>query len=280
MQKKQLLFILLMTFITISCNFNPIKQESVTIKLPAWNIQDFSLCKWKIEIQSSYYKDKFYISTNMNSFTISITKNAPLSITATPVIKLNDSNKFTYFFKPAGIIYPFSDDYDSNFIQMNWEEGFSAFIMQQLFKSTDKSNETLKFIHSFNWKRFNETIKTQIQESLNNEDNNFFNPWLIDYESIIDNLCSRKFSINLIKNKNCLCININELNLPITTQNLKIYSSFLPENDFIQQNNKLTISSIKINLFATEKNCLLIQYSNLKKISSQEVLMPILIDDI
>lgn len=261
---------------TTGCLINPLAYDTVEIDLPKWKLENFTLYKWKIEIHNQNYADRYFINPEKSSIHISIQKNQPFSITATPIIKMSESNEKTIFFKPAGGLYPFN--FDGKKIQLTWENGFSAYIMQQCFKSDNDSSTISHFIHSFNWNKFNEIINTKIQESILSSEKIFFNPWLSDYEFIIEHLCSKNFSANLLNSKKFICVNLNEL-FP-SQQNIKIYSSFIPENNIIQQQNTITINSSKTNFFASETDCILINYSVSKKVSSQIVLMPILIDDL
>lgn len=277
---KRLLLTKILCFIFCGCSFpyfSNTPYEEITVTLPEWQLEEIQVCKWKIEIQSESFSEKINLEPDEKEIHFLISRNKPLSITASPITCFSNTDgksKFV-FFKPAGNIYPYN--IHNGKIQLTWQEGFSAYIMQQLFKSNGNLSRISRFIHSFNWQKLTEQIETYTTEAFISK-NYFYNPWLCDIQKLMDNFCIGSFSANLINNKKVLNVDLNSILEKDCHK--KIYSSYMPENQIIKEKNIATIDLLNANYFVTENQYLIIKQEASKKISSQFIFLPILIDDI
>lgn len=278
----------------IGCSFNNYSsiQEEIYVILPQWPPKDCltneypKLSRWEISVCSSTAQEIYHIQEN--HFSIMVNKNEPVSILAVPVTyaQVNDECYETDFFYPAGGIYPFSKS-DDNSLTLNWENGFCAKCLQSILLSkseTSISDELLiSFSKKFNWKKLIEEIENEIQLSISKEDSAFFNPWLIDSNKLLTNLSEKNFSKTLISLSDCTEIFLNDSDLIFYEQKddekdcqRKLFSRFIPENEYLYQKKKTFIRKEgSLLLSAGNEFGILFSCSNRKKVSKEIVLLPI-----
>ena len=259
------------------------KEESVKVTFPDWPpLDDCSeayppLSRWKVTVCTLEFQDSFYTDGNFTE--ISIKKNRPFCMTVQPLTLLQD-NKESDFFKPAGFIYPWNME---NECRATWEQGFSAHLMKKLFSDGKQShipgNETEYLISTFNWKKVCETIEKKINESKDDaakKDKPFYNPWLLDSQKILEGICTQDFKAAVLNLQSCYSVS-HKKSAPA------VFSSFIPENTEILQNNRLTVKKGENQLFCLQElNTLglLVNYQSAKNISLEFIFLPIYIEDI
>ncbi len=267
-------------------NINNASKEKLLFELPSWPPQNDcnypELYGWKIKITSAHQKKDYILLQEeyiKNSTIYAETeKNMPLCITAEPVTFVFNSKKYlSDFYKPAGAIYPYEKP-EENIRKLTWQSGYTAYIMQQLFYSSDNysnAEKTQTFTASFNWKKFNDYIKSKSEQAFS--ENKCFNPWLYDTETVLTAASQRKFTAQIFSAKKVIHITQNNLeNININD----IHSSYVPENEQIK-NGTLSLSYEKNNFFCKNDQYLIIYgktNSRTKKFSVQTARLPILLD--
>ena len=312
MKRKPLHLQLLVAVIIICSNFTGCclftvsdkpQDDYLEINLPQWPPSENTdrswpeLSRWKITIVKAEEEYTFYTAksdslskTPTPSIIIRIERNKPCSILAQPLTLLPADSaspqKECAFFKPAGFIYPWYADKST----ASWEQGFLADIMAKFFRDGKggciPSEDTEYIVSTFNWIKAQEVIEKKISESSDvTSDKCFYNPWLIEYNVILQNLSSSQFKQSLLNNTGCSSIPlslIKEKRPDITslTQNL-IFSSFVIENSVIREKQQLTLRKNTPELFSLGQNLgILIDYKSLKNISLEFIYLPIYIEDI
>jgi len=275
--------------------------ENILFLLPEWPEDEFpALSRWLVEIESQTISQKFY--TNESKISLTVRENQPLCIVATPVTLIKNSEKETQFFYPAGNIYPFfweepSDQMDNNLdgkISLTWNGRFTASVMKSIFKSRLETGVTAQhindFIDSFNWQKIQESIENQIIAGINSyrkkDDSSetetaqkpqFYNPWLIDKEVLLENLSNAIFNTTYLNVKNILSVPLENLKLENVSS---LYVPFVPENMILQENQIVTVQKNKTSsLMANETFSIQVKCSSIKNVSVQTLYLPILIDD-
>lgn len=238
-----------------------------TFSFPAWPPSDDlsnvypDLKGWKVEIHSANYHSYVKYGNSIKVIQLQVRKNQPLSITAIPITQKNDSE--FVFFKPAGVVYPYSSN------GLSWEGGYSAFLMQRCFKSrleTQKSSEEISdFIAGFNWKKLNESILEKDE-----------NPWFWDDSLILTNISYKNFKSTYM-NATGLC----EIEVSVFGGRNKILSSYIPENQKIYDKGIFKIpKNADILFYCNDGLGLLVNYESVKKYSAQKIYMPIFIEEL
>ena len=285
---------------------NSSQKEELLVVLPAWppdnsgnksesQYPDYpKLIKWEICLCNSYEETIFY--SNETSFTISVNKNEPFSVTATPitqaykVIQSSDSGNAsenmesfeTSFFFPSGTVYPFENT-ENDIITLSWENGFLAECLRVFFKNgikNGKSNSELKeFALKFNWKKAQNCINNNIQKSIIDENHAVYNPWLINSTRLLENLSNKKFYQSYFNLTNCFDFFLDEIMEDITDlttvsnqENFHLFSRFIPENEYLYSKNKTMIKMDNPNFFSDGICYGIILNCNSKKIVSKEVI--------
>lgn len=297
LHQKTLIVLYLSALFLEACSFNSnFSQEEILIVLPKWppdSVEEIypEFVKWEISI-CHCDRETFFYSTD-SSFTISVSKNEPFSVTALPITKAykiiqqsNDENVLlpekeipfeTAFFFPAGGIYPFFAA--ENEVHLIWENGFLAECMRIFFSNNQnngKSCEELnEFVLKFNWKKAQNYIDEQLQKSIIEENQAVYNPWLIDSTRFLENLSNRKFYQSYLNMANCFDFFLNDINIDFPS-NPYLLSRFVPENEFLYKKNKTALKKDYPNFFSDGKRYGVILKSNSGKIVSKEVIfMPI-----
>lgn len=279
----QLKILLLFCTIVFSCSLNSaddLQMKNVIFKLPDCTFfynENIEITRWKIEINSINEQQKYYVSSNTLWIAIKTPFNYPVSVTATPLIKssLNGSDEIQ-FFQMSGGIYPYDFDESQNFVSLTWEAGFTAYLMQQLYKSNSPKKQINTFIQTFNWKNLEKKIFEKTTTSIKDGER-FYNPWLCDIEKILSAISKKTFSTTLLNNSKCNTYIIDEKKIDISS---RIFSSYIPENQFIREHNQITIKTTKTNFFMCNEQCLVLQVSSSKNVSTAIVNMPIYIEEL
>lgn len=250
------------------------EEEVLQITLPEWPPNDPfreqypELVQWEISVYTCYQSREYY--TCNQSIFLSFKKNTPACIVVQPVTRLNSGNSSNYF-KPAGLIYPYSRMIDGQACA-DWNSGFLASSMRKIIlsqKETGVSDSRMeKFLSTFNWKKAQESIDNKISSV-----NDFYNPWLIDSEKLLDNLCYGNFKSTLLNLTGCHQLNLADLN---AKNGLSLLSSFIPENQRIYENPCVFIKKDEEMIIGDGKEfALIIKYKSAKNLSREVVYMPI-----
>lgn len=283
-----------------SCLQNYNFQETVTFKLPSWPPQEDSTCtypelsRWLITVSSSNSTTSFFTTSSL--FSLETQKNQPLSVTALPLTKLQNSEKETCFFFPAGAIYPYNsevitDNLYSNHIttDLTWEQGYTASLMEKIINSRIETGVTSEhindFLKSYNWKKLQNAIDDKINSNMtayssseNPEQIKFYNPWQIDTASLLDNLCYGCFSINSIQPRNTFVLQESVAKLNAGDD---LFSSYVPENQIIHSYNIITLQkNIPYHLLCNQILIAEITGSSAKKLSVDFTYVPIFYSDL
>lgn len=249
------------------------------------------------------------ISTTPFSISLEVAKNKPLSITATP-ITLNKNNQPVEFFKCAGAIYPqnykvvknkgkFWQGNKGN-VQMSWENGFSAQLMQTLYDSAAQSSYDEQMIQDFiaryNWKKMQQYIQGQIdsfeenmQAEMNIQTNAntqatslplFYNPWLLDMQTVLEKIAMQGFTATALNLKNSFQISLEDKIYCESSESIAAMSSFVPENQIIQKYGTISLAKDKASLFSLDNLYgAIFTGTSAKNVSIEYVFLPIFIND-
>ncbi|MGL4982792.1 MAG: hypothetical protein ACRC4W_08085 [Treponemataceae bacterium] len=160
--------------------------ETVVINLPEIPTEKkelFSFSSWSV---SYFDKNNKQIKKNLplwqKELTLHVIKNQinPILITA----ELANSN---IQFMPAGAIYPY--DSINKRLTASWKNGFATQIADSILRNSADPEDSRKFLMFFNWQRLQENIQE------------FTNPWLLDEKRIIDAITQAKVSVYTFKKK-------------------------------------------------------------------------------
>lgn len=283
---KYFIQFLCLIFLT-SCQsyFNSLKTEELHFTLPSLELylldstpeEKLEISKWKVEVYSKCVANQF--ESTSNTFVIQTEKNKPLCIVATPILK--NAEKDFMFFKPAGTIYPYTEN------SLTWEKGFSATVMKLLWNSKKETNLNDDYINNFicrfNWKKFQDTIDEKINSSilkLNNQNEEtakvFYNPWQIHLQELLDELSFAEFNASLLNPKGVYAIELPQ-NL-ITSKS--VYSSFVPENYFITKNKSVSVQKNELNTLLIDNTHLgILCFDSIKNVSVTRVSVPIFLEE-
>lgn len=280
-------FTLTCSFISCSLQTSPQLIESLKIDFPTWppedSLQDLypPLSRWKISVYCADFKKTFY--TTENFVEVGLYKNRPFCLIAQPITLMQD-NKESDFFKPAGFIYP----WNGNETCASWESGFLAELMLRIFKDGNENKipvvETEYTISTYNWKKANQTIEKKIKESQNTDktkENNskktpFYNPWLLDSSKIPEGIVSHDFKTAYLNLQSSYSINID-------FEKCIFFSSFIPENEFLQAEGRLTVKKNEAQIICSAQyniTGIYILYNSAKKILLEFIYLPIYIEEI
>ncbi len=249
------------------------------------------------------------ISGKEISINLEVAKNKPLSITATP-ITLNKNNQPVEFFKCAGAIYPQNFEVLKNKgkfwqgnkgnVQMTWENGFSAQLMQTLYDSAAQSSYDEQiiqdFIAGFNWKKLQQYIQGQIdsfeenmQAEMNIQTNEntqatslpmFYNPWLLDMQTVLEKIAMQGFTATALNLKSSFQISLKDKLHRDNSELIAVMSSFVPENQIIQKYGTISLAKDKASLFSLDNLYgVIFTGTSAKNVSIEYVFLPIFIND-
>lgn len=310
------------------------RPEMILVKLPDFNVcEDYdsifpAVSRWHIKIEGEDCSEDFFVEDS--KFYVSLKTNRLTGITAFPLtegssvkgekngentgnfavdLKTCDGDfvagdkKEVLFFCCAGTVLPYCDFCKNEFfeISLNWEDGFCAYVLQKVFEGAFKSrSESSDFVTKFNWKKMLETVRSKIEASeLEFEcgDNNqgiFYNPWLLDLETVVQKITDGSFTVSCLGVKSVLSIDcaeagvLNEFvfsDLAHTDESRgfenveaakKLVSAFVLENTVIQKYGRVCIKKSGINLFMTDNSKgVMITGNKEKNLSVRSVYMPI-----
>ena len=152
------------------------------------------------------------------------------------------------FFKPAGTIYPYSQ-------KITWSGGYAAKIFN-----------TISEHEHFNWEKLMETLE------------NCENPWLLDSQEVLEGIAYHNFNANKLKLSKTISVPLD----------FTVYSSYVPQNQTILQNNTVLVIKNQPEIFALGQGSgtpdfpegvafyIIINASSAKNISLDLISMPIL----
>ena len=272
------------------------REDSLEITLPQWPPSENddlpwpALSRWKITIVNAEEERSFYTAKSTTTISVFTERNKPCSILVQPLTLLPETSgsprKECSFFKPAGFIYPWKAELST----ATWEQGFLANTMQKLFNEGKEQClppvDIEYLISTFNWKKAQEVIEKKISESMAAESGiSFYNPWLIEYNTILQNLSVSQFKQSLLNNSGCSTIPLSVLREKkpeiLTRSQNQILSSFVIENQSITKKQLLTVRKNTPELFSVGQNFgIIIEYKSLKNISLEFIYLPIYIEDI
>ena len=249
--------------------------ETISLSLPNWPPSpDYPpLSRWKITLSKSDERLIFYANTD-EILKITLQKNCPFSLQAHPITLLQDGIECSYFY-PAGFVYPVSGKN-----QACWEEGFTAFIMDGLYKNCKNNgfsnSQAARYVSTFNWKKMNSSICEKISASINNE-TKFYNPWLCDSAKIIENLSNESFRTSLLSPAATYQLSTES----IIQEKPRIFSPFIPENPILQKSGQITIKKDSPMLLSDLKEFgLFITYLSAKNVQIEYIYIPIYKEEI
>lgn len=285
------------------------RPEMILVKLPDFNVcEDYdsifpAVSRWHIKIEGEDCSEDFFVEDS--KFYVSLKTNRLTGITAFPLTEgssvsgetsgekngnfvvdsktcdgdfVAGDKKEVLFFCCAGTVLPYCDFCENEFfeISLNWEDGFCAYVLQKVFEGAFKSrSESSDFVTKFNWKKMIETVRSKIEASeLEFEcgDNNkgiFYNPWLLDLETVVQKITDGSFTVSCLGVKSVLSIDCAEAGKYLV-------SAFVLENAVIQKYGRVCIKRSGINLFMTDNSKgVMITGNKEKNLSVRSVYMPI-----
>ena len=257
--------------------FNLPEQETFQLILPDWPPKDSfmeqypELLQWEITTATSNSITEGY--TTEQSVFLSFNKNTPSCVLIQPVTKLADGNP-SNFFKPAGFLYPYST-INKGAAKADWNQGFLAYSMLTVInsqKETGVSEARMeKFLASFNWKKAQETIDSKFTSSLESEC--VYNPWLIDSQKMLENLCYGNFKATFLNLTGCCQFTLSELTdgkLPV------VLSAFVPENMYLESKAQIYLKKEQEVILSDGKQyAVKLHCKSAKNLSRELIYMPI-----
>ncbi len=245
-------------------------DELVEFELPEWPEYLPELKGWRVEVfydwalrQAQGPQIETPPDTKIISFHLN--KNRPCCITATPITQ-------TKFFKSAGTIYPYSNS-------IIWSGGYAAYLFNTAMNALSQNGYDNAFIQeyasSFNWEKLLQTLEEKQQDQ-----ETFYNPWLLDTQEVLEGIAYHSFTATKLKLSQTICVELD----------FEFFSSYVPENEFLHQNDQpyVTVKKDVPEVFALRFDAgapesfyaLLISASSAKNISLEFISMPIYIEEI
>lgn len=283
MKNKNILIIFICGILSYSCSNSPFEKEEilsgervdVSVIIPEWppafnGSQEYpQISYWILELNTASNSVTMNCTTLEREIHFCVNKNEPVSITALPVSKDSTESK-KIFFKCSGGIYPYGKE--NTQIVLSWKEGFTAFLMQSMFKSSKKMNysqEDIKnFISKFNW----EKLLNSVDEKIENQNQEAYNPWLLNKEEILKGISNGSFSARALKMKEVMEVKIPE--------NQHILSSFIPENEKIEKKSQILIKKSEVNVFSDYNlNGILVKGDSVQNLSIENISLPLYIEE-
>ena len=261
----------------VSCSvydsFADSEHERVEFVLPQWPDELPELLYWQVEMLSAKGKvvQNLEAASGKSSFVYKVGRNELLSVCAAPVTAAGSGlSGQVCFFKCAGTIYPAGCKElkrRKSRAELTWCGGYAASLLQTLIKGSDDfgTESTDTYLASFNWERLLSVLETRSQE----ESSVFFNPWLLDTQSVLEGIAYHSFNANKLKMTGVF-------NAPME---FKLFSSYVPENVrclAVETLGNVTLRKKQATLFALSGSQGLIIYgSSEKNISLEVISMPI-----
>ena len=270
-QALPVIFLLAMLFASCTLFDANADEESISISLPDWPPQsqlevpaDYPpLSRWKITLAKSDGTSVFYTMPN-GTIEITIQKNCPFSIQAQPITLLQNGSECIYF-HPAGFVYPSSSQNKTS-----WEHGFTAFIMEGLYKNCRQNGisqgQAARYVSTFNWQKM---ISVSQEKS---------NPWLCDSGLIIKNLSEETFRASLLTPSSCYQLSLQKI---YEKTGLVVLSPYIKKKKKIAQNGQITIKKDFPMLLSDVKEFgIFITYLSAKNIHIEYIYIPIYKEEI
>ena len=280
-------------FSFISCQNNScfsessFSKENVSYILPAWPPEYGE--------QSLYPELKgWLITTNevrnqpveasIQEIELTVNKNKPFFVIAQPVTKSAQGQNC--FFHCAGGIYPycFERSGKTRTVNVSWEQGFSAYLMDSIFLSANSiyaQSESQKsayenYITFFNWKKLVTTIRSKATIAPNVEAQEvFYNPWHTDLSVIKQGIAYKDFSATLLNQKNCFSVVLQDYGT-----NESVLSPYIPENEMIHNFSQFSLKKNEENYFSVNNQYqMIIRGSSAKNLSIEYIFLPIIIEE-
>lgn len=294
-------------FVFSACNnstfldiFKNPHEETVTFVLPKWppefgNDELYpELKSWKIIAKNQPVQK---IGNDVQSLDFSVEKNEPFYVIALPCTKLDekvlDENYECSFFYGAGGIYPYSAVFEngSKTVEITWEQGFSATIMDKVYISASNFysyQECDSYLIRFNWKKMIDSIQKKMSDSFEDYSENinspekieklvFYNPWNLDSQELIKGITGNAFSATLLNQKNCFSV-IGTKENQLKNEYL---SPFIPENQIICDYSSFSLKKNDENNFSVYNLYqMIIRGSSAKNLSIEYIFLPINKEDL
>lgn len=232
----------------ISCsNVNSLKQpvtinqtDTITLNVPEYDKTILPLLlSYKIIVTNEDTSETFFESPDSKTFTITLPKEKLSSILIYPITKPE-------FFLPAGCIYP--DDFYELKKQKTastiWSSGPACILLSEMLSSNNENE--IKLAKTFNWKKLEETLYKKDLDSFENFDFLKTKKCTTAYNLKKDILKEKilypdsKISVSYFDTKSILASNIKDEEI---TPETRIYSEYIPLNDFYKEKGWITFQN-------------------------------------
>ena len=227
--------------------------DEVLFCLPEWPFKEPVLSGWEITFYGEQ-RGSFYCKAEERFFSVKTPKNQILGVTARPVTLGRDLKTETLFFLPAGTVYPHLAKQGSSFLELTWEDGFTASTMKTLEKSG-----------SFNWKHFSDVIETRTREDI-------YNPWTLNIKQLSETIVCGKFNASSLNQKKPSFVDLSH-----TDQNTLLFP-YVPLNRKGISSNSipcwLTETSYQNRILTDSDHMMLLKGTDIKKLSDTIVFLP------
>lgn len=265
-------------------------EETLELQLPVWPPEDDykeqypELSKWILKTGNGDSTSISLITATTTSITVTVQRNQPFCATLLPITKTQLlNNQETAYFHPAGFIYPYATNNCKSTI--SWNQGFLADIMLKILSSrneTSLSPEQINLaIGVFNWNKAQETIEKKIQNSIADTDTkqiNFYNPWLIDSQQLLEGISYGSFKSTYLNITGCYSYKLEDL---FPEEELSPISPFITENCRLKQNSSISLKKDTPTLLSDCKIFgAIITPQSAKKVSKEIVYLPIYITEL
>jgi len=261
-------------------------EETLEIQLPVWPPEDDyknqypELSRWLLKTGNCSTSSLSYLAPTTTSITLTVEKNQPFCGTLQPITKnYSVPDTEAAYFHPAGFIYPFPQT-KNKVTSFTWSKGFLANTMLTIIKSRNETGITAEhintFLGTFNWNKAQESIDKKIESSVQAQV--FYNPWLIDSATFLENLCYGNFKTTLLTPSGCYTYTLESL---FPEKDLTPISPFIPENTYLKEKAQISIKKNTPTLLSDGKYFgAIITSSSSKKVSKEYIYLPIYIEDI
>ena len=282
----KIMILLALSFLLFACEHSELfcEEDDVRFILPKWPPEygDQSLYPeltgWLITTKELGNQ---LVNPDVQEIEFSVRKNSPFYLMAQTVTQSSQGE--STFFHCAGGLYPYCYEKDGKsvakqegFVNVTWEQGFCAYIMDSMFLSANSfygSGEYEKsayenYLASFNWKKLVTTIQSKTSIATEEAPEVFYNPWHTDLSAIKQGIAYKNFSANLLNQKNCFSL---------VLENNKVLSSYIPENEIIHNSLQVSFKKDEENYFSVNNQYqMIIRGSSAKNLSTDYIFLPII----
>lgn len=222
-----------------SCADGIFTEEKILVSFPNWD--DYSDRYgvppnkfWKVAVCKEDGIE--WNAVYENEMLVCVKKNRPFCVLAWPMC-MNSEGMFIDFFRPIGALY---SDVNESGVELSWSSGFSAYVMMLVLQNAGFSKDGVLCVSRFNWLRFEEILE---KNSLNLEEGDYcYNPWNLDLESIISSIAHNSFRVSLL--------NLGKLLYVEEDGYRDFFSSYMPENEFLQKKGRICLKQSEVNLIS------------------------------